>query len=290
MPQRAFVVLLEEIQQEGFLPGFNLEGAQKLWEQLWDCEPPESLHQTKVMLAALDQTRCWCRDLKAPIEPGLYAETLRSWLALVDPGLQLESLRESPGLLEYSLSGYRVPFRFDPQAQVLDMGLLRSLNDHLPGEGSLEVCDDLGMPNCVIFVRPNQKAFLESRGWKFLDHLSRFHENPPWSGYLGTYASQGLEDGPWSIFQRQSFCRSPKEGWDLLGMTPLLSGGFLKIFSREGHLLWEGRLDPCRKGWFGKVEVGKAGYHPSGVDLKSWQQWLYSDPPLRALYTPPGKR
>jgi len=183
-----------------------------------------------------------------------------------------------------------VPFRLNPQAHYLDMNLLRSLNDHLPGEGGLEVCDLLGMPNFVTYLRPSQRTFLQSRGWQFVDQLSRFHESPPWSGYLGTYVAQGMEQGPWSIFQRQSFCRSMKEGWELDGMSILESGAQLTLFEQAGTLLWKGSLDPCKRGWFGKASVGEDGYHPPGLDAKTWQQWLYSDPPLRALYTPPSKR
>lgn len=289
MSERPFVVLLQEVQEEGFLLGSTLEQAQRAWARHWDCDVPEDAQVTKVMLASLDRSRTWCQDLKLNGEEGYHAEALRAWVELVGSGLKLDSLREEGSLVEFGLQGYRVPFRLDSQAHHLDMNLLRSLNDHLPGEGGLEVCDALGMPNFVTYLRPSQRSFLQSRGWRFLDHLSRYHEKAPWSGYLGTYLAQGMEEGPWSIFQRQSSCRSPREGWELEGMSILQSGAQLTLFDQAGHLLWRGSLEPCKKGWFGKAVVGELDYHPPGVDAKSWQQWLYADPPLRALYTPPER-
>ena len=94
-------------------------------------------------------------------------------------------------------------------------------------------------------------------------------------GWISTFWEQGMEESAWLIFQDERFAQGNQ--WSRQGMHQLGPGDQLTIFAPDGDVLWHGRLQWRRQGWFGPKTWG-----PKEVGEKQWQHWFELSPPLRA--------
>ncbi len=146
--------------------------------RLWDepCPPgaEKDPQLADMYLLTTDRERVWHGDLEF-VYPGenAYVQFLNELAAIsrgafrpLDVSEQWKGERE-PVDVEFISGGRKYKF-VHRGGDMLDPAIVRTVNDAVKDTGvRFEVCDNLGMPNFMVALKPDEKARLAERGWKF---------------------------------------------------------------------------------------------------------------------------
>jgi len=281
-----FAAWVAELQDLGFLQNRSVA---ELWqgvERTWGLDLPgeaESPAQADLMLVSLDREQAWHQDLKHPDNhfERLVGELSRLARGAFNPSNLVADLEQ----VSFQVGPYS--YRFQPApGHYLDMQLLKTLNSSLLGANRFEVCDNLGMPNVVLFLEPERRDRLQAmRGWSFVPSLVQPADGFRW-GFLSNYFEQGMEEAAWLTFQDQRFCASLEAGWQMEGLHRIGPGDSLQVLRDDGSLAWQGRLQMVRGGFWQRLRGQPATLKPPEIEPEVWHDWFHRSPPWRALYLP----
>lgn len=95
-----------------------------------------------------------------------------------------------------------------------------------------------------------------------------------------------MEEPPWLIFQDEKYAESPAGGWSRDGMHTFAEGDHLTILGEDGSVLWAGRLESRKTGWFSRLPASSCDWHPEDVPAETWSGWFRRSPSLRAVFRP----
>ncbi len=125
-------------------------------------------------LLATDRERVWQGDLEF-VYPGenAYVQFLNGLAAISRGAFRPRDIVEhwkggrGPADVEFAADGKRYKF-VHKGGDMLDPSIIRIVNDAIRNSGNgFEACDNLGMPNFIVALTPDEKAKLAVRGWKF---------------------------------------------------------------------------------------------------------------------------
>lgn len=105
-------------------------------------------------------------------------------------------------------------------------------------------------------------------------------------GWISDFWEQGMEEPPWLIFQDEKYAESPAGGWSRDGMHTFAEGDHLTILGEDGSVLWAGRLESRKTGWFSRLPASSCDWHPEDVPAETWSGWFRRSPSLRAVFRP----
>lgn len=280
-----FAPWVGELQELGFLQNRSVADLWQAAERRWGLDLPgqaESRAQADLMLVCLDREQVWHGDLKHFDDlSGLLSELSR----LAQGAFVPQSLVTDPQLVSFQVGPYGYKFQPAP-GHYLDMQLLKTINSSLLGRSRFEVCDDLGMPNVVLFLDPERRDRLKTmRGWSFVPSLVQPADGFRW-GFLSNYFEQGMEEAAWLTFQEQRFCASLEAGWQMEGLHRIGEGDSLQVLRNDASLAWQGRLQRVRGGFWQRLCGQPATLKPPEIEPEVWHDWFHRSPPWRALYRP----
>jgi hypothetical protein len=144
----------------------------------WDgpCPPGTEKDPQKadVYLLTTDRGRVWHGDLEF-VYPGenAYVQFLNGLAAIsrgaFRPIYATEEWKGERGPVEVEFTAGGRKYKFVHRGgDMLDPAIVRTINDSIKDSGvRFEACDNLGMPNFIVALRPDEKARLGERGWKF---------------------------------------------------------------------------------------------------------------------------
>lgn len=284
-----FAPWVAELQDLGFLQN---RSAAELWqavERTWGLDLPgeaERRAQADLMLVSLDHEQVWHQDLK---HPDGYLPMLGELSRLTQGAFAPGNLVVDSEQVRFETGPYS--YRFQPApGHYLDMRLLETLNSSLLGANRFEVCDDLGMPNVVLFLNAKRRDRLkELRGWSFVPSLVQPTEGFCW-GFLSNYFEQGMEEAAWLTFQDQRFCASLEADWKMEGLHRIGPGDSLQVLHNDGSQAWQGQLQLNGGGFWRRLRGQPATLKPPEIETEIWHDWFHRNPPWRALYRPGAVR